>query len=393
MLVLTSGLDHPLTSRINFLVDFLLESQITLKVLDFSFYRENQSILACLENILSFPSKALSSTDTIIRFPSLLILGRNGTNWASFIHFLRSILAFMLTRIVTRSLDYNVVVSTDPIGALMAISAKKPNTFIVYEDLDCFEDMQLGKIQGAFVSFLEKLGLKRANLVVSVSKPLVRRARLLNLNCILVPNGVNLRCFPKPRETMREPFIVYAGSIIERAGLKLAIEAFPSLKRKIPWIKMKIVGDGKEKHNLEELVKTLSLQDSIFFVGKLRYDQMAALLSNSYIGIAMFKPGKAAAFASPLKLFDYMAAGMPIIATDIGDIGRIIKESKSGLAVKWDINEFLGAAEKLLTKRNLWLECHENGLRYVKKYDWDNLFDGWLQEIQNRVQVDNPFTT
>jgi glycosyltransferase involved in cell wall biosynthesis len=80
-----------------------------------------------------------------------------------------------------------------------------------------------------------------------------------------------------------------------------------------------------------------------------------------------------------------MAAGLPIIATDIGDIGRIVKESESGLVTKWDVNEFAEVAEELLTKRNLWLAFHENGLRYVENYDWDKLFSGWLQEIQNRV--------
>src|SRR3990170_211162 len=115
------------------------------------------------------------------------------------------------------------------------------------------------------------------------------------------------------------------------------------------------MGEGKEKLRLKAPGENLFFQASIFFTGKLPNDKMAALLCGSYIGVAMFKPGNAAAFASPLKLFDYMAAGVPIIATDIGDIGRIVKESKSGLVTKWDINEFVETSEELLTKRNLWL--------------------------------------
>ena len=149
---------------------------------------------------------------------------------------------------------------------------------------------------------------------------------------------------------------------------------------------MKIVGDGKEKHELEILVQNLSLEDSVFFTGKLPYGEMADLLCKSSLGLAMFKPSKAAAFASPLKLFDYMAAGLPIIATDIGDIGRILRESYSGFAIKWDVEEFVKAAETLLTKQNIWLSFHEKGLCYVKKYSWDKLFDYWLMEIKNRLK-------
>ena len=178
--------------------------------------------------------------------------------------------------------------------------------------------------------------------------------------------------------------MVYAGSVVDWAGLDLVIETFALLKKKIPWIKLRIVGDGEDKGKLERLVDNLSLQDTVFFTGRLPYGQMAELLCKCCVGLSMFKPTKVAAFASPLKLFDYMAAGIPIIATNIGDIGRIVRESESGLAISWDADEFVTAAENLLTKQVLWLGYHKRGLRYVQNYGWDNLFDGWLHEIQNR---------
>lgn len=393
MLVFTNILNHPLTSRANYLVRFLLERQIDVKVFDLSFYSQNRSALACLKDILSFPSKTLHSTSSYIRLPSLPFSDYAQNNLGSMIHFLHSILAFLLSKFITRYLDYDVVVSTDPIGALVAISARKTNALFVYEDIDCFEDLQTGRIQRTFVSFSERLCLKLADLVVCVSTPLLTRARLLNSQCILVPNGANLSCFSGSKEMKREPIIAYVGSIDEWAGLRLVIEAFPLLRKRVPRITMKIAGDGKDRQLLEEIVGNLSLQDSVFFVGKLTYDEMARLLSGCRLGVAMFKPGKAAIFASPLKLFDYMAAGVPIVATDLGDIRRIIKESESGIVVNWNIEEFVEAAEQLLTSTKLWSTCHENGLRYVQKYDWENLLSNWLREIQSRVRGNNSFVS
>lgn len=385
ILVFTSGLNHPLTSRTNFLVRYLLEKSIGVKVFDFSFYEEQQSFIKCLRSILSFPSRAWRSNAGIIRFPLFPVPGNNRIRCSSFIHFLDIILSFILSSIIVRSLNYDITVCTDPVGALLGISARKPNNFVVYEDLDYFEDLQLGKIQSMFVSFSEKISLRRANLVVSVSKPLFNRAKQLNPNCILVPNGANLQCFTNTSNTSRERVIVYIGSLDEWAGLKLVIDAFPLLKKKIPGLKLNIVGSGKQKQFLQESVRMLSLQDSIFFTGRLSYNQMADLLSSYYIGLAMFKPCNASAFASPLKLFDYMAAGVPIIASDLGDIGRIVKESNAGLVVNWTIDEFVDAVEELLTNRTLWLNCHRAGLRYVSQYDWEILFAGWLNEVQNRA--------
>jgi glycosyltransferase involved in cell wall biosynthesis len=391
MLVLTNNLDNRLISRTNYLIRFLIEKRLQVKILDFSFYKNDEGIISYLKNVLSFPSKVLSSNNAIVHFPSLPLKSNVSSNYASFIHFFHSAFSIILSSIITRSLNYDVIVSTDPISALVAVFVKKPNAFFVYEDLDYFEDLQTGKVQRKFVSFSERLGLKQANLVVSVSEPLAKRASKLNSDCIVVPNGADLDCFQESIRSQREPFIIYAGSLDEWAGLRFVIEAFPKLRLRIPWINMKIAGAGKERTALQELVKSLLLEDTILFIGKLPYDQLALLLSRSSIGVAMFKPGNAAAFASPLKLFDYMAAGMPIVATDIGDIGRIIKESKSGFAIRWNPDDFIEALAKILTKEELWQLCHTNGLCYVKQYDWTHLFEGWLREIQNRLQLSTKF--
>ncbi len=386
LLFLSNALDHPLTSRMHFFINFLKEKRFNARIFDVSFYYKNQSFLKCTKNFITFPSTASTISNRTFRLPPLVTIGRTHANIRPFLNFLYSILAPILVRIVTRSMDYNVMVAADPVSAFIAMFTKKANTFFVYDDLDYFEDIKTGQIRRTLVAFLERLALRRANLVISVSEPLRKRAQQLNPNCIVIPNGTNLKSFPRPNQTKREPILVYAGSIDEWAGLRLVIESFVLIKKRVPWTKMKIIGDGKEKPALEALVENLSLEDSIMLTGKLPYQKMAELLCNYSIGIAMFKPGKAATYASPLKLFDYMAAGLPIIATEIGDIGRIMKESKSGFATKWVTNDFAEAVEKLLTNRELWLTFHKNGLHYVKKYDWADLFKRWLQEIETQFQ-------
>ncbi len=86
-----------------------------------------------------------------------------------------------------------------------------------------------------------------------------------------------------------------------------------------------------------------------------------------------------------MKLFEYMAAGIPVIATNIGQLGKTVRESKVGLCVNWDTSEFSEAVEKLLTDKDLWTRCHNNGLRYAKKYDWNTLLDKWLNEVERHV--------
>jgi glycosyltransferase involved in cell wall biosynthesis len=395
ILIFTTDLARASPSRIHYLIRFLLSKQINIRVVDFSFYQGNVSFVAYLKSAISLTSKASRQNGTTIRFPCLPAATNHRTNLTSLIHFLHLMLAILLSKMIIRSIEYDVVVSTDPAASFVATSVAKPGAFFVYEDLDYFADLNKGKIQRMFISFLEKYCIRRASLVICVSKPLVRRARILNprADSLLIPNGVDLSRFTNPHGNPRELSLVYVGSLDEtRASfLKLVIEAFPLLRRKIPGITMRVAGEGNEKPMLEELVSALSLQDSIFILGGLSYDKVAALLQSSSVGIAMFKPSKAAAFASPLKLFDYMAAGVPVVATDIGDVGRIVKESMAGVAIRWNVHEFMEAVVNLLTNGDLWSRCHENGLRYVGKYDWNNLFEEWLQEIQRRAWESKTF--
>jgi glycosyltransferase involved in cell wall biosynthesis len=384
ILLLTNALNHPLTSRIHYLIRFLKTRNISTRIFDISFYHDNQPILEFLKTLSSFPSRIESSSQTPIRLPSSPNIGNEYARIRQFIHFLYSFYIFITARIICKSINYEVIVAADPFSAFVANYVKRSNTFVVYEDLDSFEGLYSG-LRRSLIVFLENLALKRADLVISVSEPLLKRASRLNSNSVLVPNGVNLDSYPEPHRTSREPFMVYAGSFDEWAGLKLVIEAFPLIKNEVPWAKMKIIGDGKERRNLEALVNSLSLRDSILFTGRLSYNEMAEVLCRCSVGIAMFKPSNAANYSSPLKLFDYMAAGLPMIATKIGDISRIVKESESGFVVEWNITKFSRVAKKLLENQSLWLSFHNNALQYVKMHDWNTIFETWLEEIRSRM--------
>ena len=386
ILLLSIDLGH-MAHRVQYLIRFLAERNINTKILDLSFRHENQSIKNFSKNILLFPSRASASSGNIIHFPSIPTLGSNQNNSSAFLHFFFSFLDFILVKLISKSIDYNVVVATDPISAFVARAAnKKSKPFFVYENLDFFEDLQPGQTRRKFISILEEAALKQADLVVSVSELLQRRARLRNSNCVIIANGADLKYFQKSQELCREPSLIYAGSIVEWCGLEIAIKGLALLKKKIPGITMKIVGAGEGRPELEALVRRLSLEDTISFTGKVPYKKMAELLCKSSVGLATFKPGKAAAFASPLKLFDYMAAGLPIIATDIGNIGRILRDSNSGFPIEWAVDEFVQKTETLMTKQKMWIDFHEKGLRYVKDYDWGKLFEDWLQEIRRRLE-------
>jgi glycosyltransferase involved in cell wall biosynthesis len=389
MLYFSNALDHPLTSRMHFFIQFLKKNNIHAKVFDVSFYYKNQSLINFIKEFFNFPSKISNLQSGNVEIPSLPNIGKKLSRIRPFLNLLYTFDAFLLTKLASKLYDYNVIISADPVSALISNFARKDEVYNVYEDIDYFEDIKTGKLLRFIISFLEKLAIKRANLVVSVSEPLLKRAQNYNKNCILVPNGANLENYTNPNNTKRDSKLVYAGTIDDWAGLKIIIESIPQIIKKFPKLKLVIIGDGKEKESLVNLVNNLSVKDYVTFLGRLPYEKMAELLCTMKIGLAMFKPTNAGKYASPLKLFDYMGAGLPIIATNIGDIGRILNESEAGFPINWRKDEFVHSVYTIMKDEKIWHSFHKNGLDYVRNFDWDVLFSGLLHEIEKRLEKIN----
>ncbi len=96
-----------------------------------------------------------------------------------------------------------------------------------------------------------------------------------------------------------------------------------------------LVGDGPERSEAERLAARQ--RDSFHFTGALPYEAVPSMLTQATVGVAPFTttphPALRAAgfFWSPLKVYEYMAAGLPVITTDIPPLNTIIRDGQEGL--------------------------------------------------------------
>lgn len=91
--------------------------------------------------------------------------------------------------------------------------------------------------------------------------------------------------------------------------------------------------------------------------------------------------------AVPAKLFDYMAAGKPIVSTDLKEVSDIIRMFNCGLVAR-DWKEFKLHLERLCHDRELAKKLGENGRRAVKKYfDYESLADVLLKKLVKIFEV------
>jgi len=186
--------------------------------------------------------------------------------------------------------------------------------------------------------------LRRADLIISVSlglrERLLRGHRTIRPEKIIVANnGVDTNIFyprnwvncRKELKINRNLFLLlFAGKIAKWHGIETAIEAAAILNRQYEdKIRLYIVGDGPYAHEVKHKVKTLGLEKIVLFTGLVSQAQVAKFIGASNICIAPFTADRNDTLGiSPLKLFEYIACGRPVICSEVSGIRDVIEETK-----------------------------------------------------------------
>jgi len=137
-----------------------------------------------------------------------------------------------------------------------------------------------------------------------------------------------------------------------------------------------LIGDGPERAAAERLAA--ARPGRFIFTGAVPYDQVPGLLARATVGIAPFNTARhpalrsAGFFWSPLKVYEYMAAGLPVVATDIHPLNQIIRDGQEGfLFAEGDIPGLAGAIARVLDEPAVARMLGERArARVVERYSW-----------------------
>jgi glycosyltransferase involved in cell wall biosynthesis len=177
--------------------------------------------------------------------------------------------------------------------------------------------------------------------------------------------------------------LVFIGSFLKWHRIESLLNVFEKLHAKHQSIKLILIGDGPEKKNIEQLVSGLVCRNNVEFKGLMGKDELFDVLQQSHIGIIPY----ALWFHAPVKLFQYAAAGLAIVAYQTPTIDFIVKGYESSFALFNSDEQMLNQLEKIIDdQENLILKMANQSQRLIKdKYNvssYLSFFEETFQEIE-----------
>ncbi len=152
----------------------------------------------------------------------------------------------------------------------------------------------------------------------------------------VVPNGIDPRRFPAGiPAALPAPdlFTVgFLGTLKPWHGLGVLIEAFAAFAAKHPLSRLLIVGDGPERARLIEDAARHGLSDALVMTGSVPAEEVPQYIASMDVSTAPY-PATGDFYFSPLKIYESMAMGVPVVASRIGEIGELIDHGVNGLLV------------------------------------------------------------
>ena len=189
----------------------------------------------------------------------------------------------------------------------------------------------------------------------------------------VVPDGTRVDPVDLPRPTRASrPVVAYAGHLYAWKGVDTLLEAIAQL----PDVEGLIVGGHHGEPDLARLEarsRSLGIQGRVRFTGLVLPSRVPGLLRDADVLVLPNPPSAISTrFTSPLKLFEYMAAGRPIVASDLPAIREVLEDGQTALLVEAGTPEAIAAGvRRLIEDRELGERLARAASSAVAEFSWD----------------------
>lgn len=291
-----------------------------------------------------------------------------------------------------RDFKPDAIIGFGIINAYLGLKAAKRHgiPFVYYIIDELHRLLPNRELQGT-AKLIESYNMRHADAVLSINEQL--RDYTIDLGAkreqtVVIRAGVDLEKFSNSNGSEirssigandDDVVLFFMGWLYDFSGLKEAVEEFISYPDNR--LKMLIVGKGDLWEELTRLIEEHGLQDRVVLWGWQDYDKLPDIIKAADICMLPAHANKIMMNIVPIKMYEYLASGKPVIATrlnglmaEFGENSGVIYIDKSG--------DVLSTASRLIDTGEYKIRC-EQALEFTEGLDWNDLTDAFESKLRD----------
>jgi glycosyltransferase involved in cell wall biosynthesis len=265
-----------------------------------------------------------------------------------------------------------------PAATILSVWKKKVLLYDAHEYYPGLEIFTRRKIRRLIWTFSEKICIRRVKNLITVSEPLGQLYRDRYHLSISVDVIRNLPAYeaPSPAKVVKIPVnddmltVLYHGHFRPGRGLTNLIKAIARVEN----IRLVLIGGGELESELKKLTYDLNAEKRVSFIPYILTDQLISTAAQADIGAVLFEPGSQNyAHALPNKIFEYVMAGLPVLASNIDTLDHYVNKYNLGITTDPnDVQSISDCLEEISGNQNQLQIWHNNALSAARELSWEN---------------------
>lgn len=328
----------------------------------------------------------------LILFPPLFILKRFNEIKTQPTFKIRDFFTVFQT-VLFKKTRIDLFIGLESINTLVGILFKKIGNIktVVYYVSDYSPNRYSSKTFNKIYLWLDRFCAMNADYIWDVSKAMMPARIKSGLRkekakpAIHVPNALFPSQIKYAPINRLEPFsLVFAGTIGPENGLDLAIESFAIARKKLPQLKLHILGSGLQKDEIyaKLLIKRLKIEHVVTYHGFISdLTKLSEILMHYMVGLAPYRaiPWSVRWYADATKIRLYFANGLPVVTTQVPPLGKEAQEKGCAIVTNDNKEEFSDAIIQMISDKNNYKKYREAATEFAKHNTWENTYTHALQ--------------
>ncbi len=272
-----------------------------------------------------------------------------------------------------------------PAGVLLKMLTRKNVIYDAHEHYPAYIlhknwiPCPLRKPASRLFGLVEPLLVRRLDYVIYTTSLVGERYKGMRIRSEGIANYPEYEMFANMRagEYRESKIILFLGGISRDRGILELIHAFGRVAKKGSDARLLLVGwifPPSFKEDITSLISELGMEGNIKLVDPVPYQEARRILSEASLGVVTFLPFPNNVVGLPNKLFEYMASGLPVVASDFPLYREVVSEAGCGILVDpTSPDEIANAIETILSDKQRWLEMSQRARRAFKEqYNWNS---------------------